>query len=316
MSETTMWVIFAVVITFMLVLDLGVFHRRAHTVSFREALVWSIIWITLALVFNGGVYWWKGSRAGLEFLTAYLIEKSLSVDNIFVFLVIFSYFHVPSAYQHRVLFWGVLGALMSRAVFIAAGIQLLQAFHWMLYVFGGFLIVTGVRMAVQHDKKVDVQNNPVIRAARRLFRVTEGYQGQRFFVRQQGLLFATPLFVVLLLVEFTDLAFAIDSIPAVLAVSRDPFIVYTSNVFAILGLRSLYFCLAGFATLFAYLHYGLAAILVFVGAKMMISEVYKVPTPVSFSFIALSLAVSVGVSLIKVRRSSQTTLAEHPVEES
>lgn len=311
-----MWVIFAVVITFMLVLDLGVFHRRAHTVSFREALVWSIIWITLALVFNGGVYWWKGSRAGLEFLTAYLIEKSLSVDNIFVFLVIFSYFHVPSAYQHRVLFWGVLGALMSRAVFIAAGIQLLQAFHWMLYVFGGFLIVTGVRMAVQHDKKVDVQNNPVIRAARRLFRVTEGYQGQRFFVRQQGLLFATPLFVVLLLVEFTDLAFAIDSIPAVLAVSRDPFIVYTSNVFAILGLRSLYFCLAGFATLFAYLHYGLAAILVFVGAKMMISEVYKVPTPVSFSFIALSLAVSVGVSLIKVRRSSQTTLAEHPVEES
>lgn len=316
MSETTMWVIFAVVITFMLVLDLGVFHRRAHTVSFREALVWSIIWITLALVFNGGVYWWKGSRAGLEFLTAYLIEKSLSVDNIFVFLVIFSYFHVPSAYQHRVLFWGVLGALMFRAVFIAAGIQLLQAFHWMLYVFGGFLIVTGVRMAVQHDKKVDVQNNPVIRAARRLFRVTEGYQGQRFFVRQQGLLFATPLFVVLLLVEFTDLAFAIDSIPAVLAVSRDPFIVYTSNVFAILGLRSLYFCLAGFATLFAYLHYGLAAILVFVGAKMMISEVYKVPTPVSFSFIALSLAVSVGVSLIKVRRSSQTTLAEHPVEES
>lgn len=316
MSETTMWVIFAVVITFMLVLDLGVFHRRAHTVSFREALVWSIIWITLALVFNGGVYWWKGSRAGLEFLTAYLIEKSLSVDNIFVFLVIFSYFHVPSAYQHRVLFWGVLGALMFRAVFIAAGIQLLQAFHWMLYVFGGFLIVTGVRMAVQHDKKVDVQNNPVIRAARRLFRVTEGYQGQRFFVRQQGLLFATPLFVVLLLVEFTDLAFAIDSIPAVLAVSRDPFIVYTSNVFAILGLRSLYFCLAGFATLFAYLHYGLAAILVFVGAKMMISEVYKVPTPVSFSFIALSLAVSVGVSLIKVRRSSQTTLAGHPVEES
>lgn len=316
MSETAMWVIFAALITFMLVLDLGVFHRRAHTVSFREALIWSIIWITLALLFNGGVYWWKGARAGLEFLTAYLIEKSLSVDNIFVFLVIFSYFHVPSAYQHRVLFWGVLGALVFRAVFIATGIQLLQAFHWMLYVFGGFLIVTGIRMAVQHDKKVDVQNNPVIRATRRLFRVTESYQGQRFFVRQQGLLFATPLFVVLLLVEFTDLAFAIDSIPAVLAVSRDPFIVYTSNVFAILGLRSLYFCLAGFASLFAYLHYGLAAILVFVGAKMMVSEVYKVPTPVSLSFIALALAVSVGISIVKAPRSRQMTAEKQPTEGS
>ncbi|MCS6830155.1 MAG: TerC family protein [Armatimonadota bacterium] len=310
MNETGMWVVFAAVVIIMLFLDLGVFHRKAHAVPFKEALIWSIVWIALSLAFNLWVYWWKGSKAGLEFLTGYLIEKSLSVDNIFVFLVIFNYFHVPAAYQHRVLFWGILGALVFRAVFIATGIQLLQMFHWMLYVFGGFLILTGIKMAVQHDKKIQVERNPVVRVARRLFRVTEGYRDAHFFVRQQGYLYATPLFVVLLFVEFTDIMFAIDSIPAILAVSRDPFIVYTSNVFAILGLRALYFCLAGFANLFAYLHYGLAAILVFVGAKMMLSEVYKVPVAASLGFIALVLVVSVVASVVKPPKGTHAVLAE------
>lgn len=316
MNDTIMWIGFTVLVVIMLFLDLGVFHRKAHAVAFKEALIWSVVWIALALAFNVGVYWWKGAKAGLEFLTGYLIEKSLSVDNIFVFLVIFNYFRVPSAYQHRVLFWGVLGALAFRAVFIAAGIQLLEMFHWMLYVFGGFLILTGIKMAVQHGKKMEVERNPVIRIARRLFRVTEGYRGERFFVRQQQQLYVTPLFIVLLFVEFTDVVFAIDSIPAILAVSRDPFIVYTSNVFAILGLRSLYFCLAGFTSLFAYLHYGLATILVFVGAKMMLSEVYKVPILASLGFIVLVLTISVVASVIQLPQSKQPVPADQADESS
>ncbi|MCS6949415.1 MAG: TerC family protein [bacterium] len=308
MSDLWLWVGFSLLVLSMLALDLGVFHRKAHEVSFREALVWSVVWIALALAFNVGVYFWKGSSSAVEFLAAYLIEKSLSVDNIFVFLVIFNYFQVPPAYQHRILFWGIIGALVFRALFIVAGIQLLKMFHWMVYVFGVFLLFTGIRMAVRHGKHLHLEHNPALRLARRLFRVTPAYEGARFFVRKEGALYATPLFVTLLFVESTDIVFAIDSIPAVLAVSRDLFVVYTSNVFAILGLRALYFCLAGFMRLFAYLHYGLAVVLAFIGMKMVLSDVYKVPVGWSLGFIALALTVSIVFSIAKPPVEKQPTL--------
>lgn len=293
------WIAFAVLVIVVLLLDLGVFHRHAHEVRFKEALIWSIVWIVLALVFNIAVFFWKGTQSGLEFFTGYIIEKSLSVDNIFVFLTIFRYFQVPASYQHRVLFWGILGALVMRAIFIAGGISLLNRFHWMVYVFGALLIVSGIKMAAQHGKSIHLERNPVLKAARALFRITSGYEGTRFFVRKQGILYATPLFVTLLIVELTDVVFAVDSIPAILAISRDPVIVYTSNVFAILGLRALYFALAGFMNMFAYLHYGLSVVLVFVGIKMLLSEVYKVPTGWSLAIIGLVLGLSVMVSLLK-----------------
>ncbi len=306
------WVAFAVLVIVMLALDLGVFHRHAHEVRFKEALVWSLVWIALALAFNAAVFYWKGTQSGLEFFTGYLIEKSLSVDNVFVFLMIFQYFRVPVAYQHRVLFWGIIGALVMRAIFIAGGIQLLNRFHWMVYLFGAFLVFTGIKMAIQHGKSFHPERNPVLNLARTLFRVTPDYEGARFFVRKQAVLYATPLFVTLLFVEFTDLIFAVDSIPAILAISRDPFIVYTSNVFAILGLRALYFVLAGFLNMFAYLHYGLAVVLVFVGTKMLISEWYKVPIGWSLSIIGLVLGVSVAISILRPPVESQVHEGEAP----
>jgi tellurite resistance protein TerC len=291
------WVLFNVFVLLMLALDLGVFHRKSHEVKLREALLWTAAWVSLALVFNLGLYYQKGGGPALEFFTGYLIEKALSVDNIFVFVLLFTYFKVDARHQHKVLFWGILGALVMRAAFIAAGVTLITKFHWIIYIFGAFLVLTGIKMVVAKDKEVHPERNPLIRLFRRLFPVTEGYREDRFFVREAGRWTATPLFIVLLMVETTDLIFAVDSIPAILAVTQDAFIVYTSNVFAILGLRSLYFALAGVMGLFRFLHYGLAAILVFVGAKMLLSDVYKVPISLSLGVIAAILALAVVLSL-------------------
>jgi tellurite resistance protein TerC len=296
------WIVFNIFVLAMLALDLGVFHRKAHAVRIKEALVWSGVWIALALLFNLGIYYWRGPETALEFLTGYLIEKSLSIDNIFVFLLIFTYFRVPSVYQHKVLFWGILGALVMRAVFIAMGITLMQKFHWVIYLFGGFLILTGIKMAWQKDKEIHPERNPVLTLFRRLMPVTAGYEETKFFVRRNGRSFATPLFIVLLVVETTDVIFAVDSIPAILAITVDPFIVYTSNVFAILGLRALYFALAGIMQLFHYLHYGLSAILVFVGAKMLLADIYKIPVGIALGAIAGILLLSVIASIARPRQ--------------
>ena len=296
------WALFLAFIVGMLALDLGVFHRNAHEVSRREALAWSAAWIGLAIVFNAGVYLVRGPEAGLEWTTGYLVEKTLSIDNVFVILLIFSAFAVPGAYQHRVLFWGIAGALVMRAVLIAAAGLLLGALHFVIYVFGAFLIYTGLKFLREQEHTPDLEQNRVVRTARRLFRTTEGYEGQRFFVRRRGLLYATPLFLVLLLIESTDLVFAVDSIPAIYAITDDPFIVFTSNIFAILGLRSLYFVLAGYLAGLAYLKPALAAILIFVGAKMLILDFYKVPALASLGVIATILAVAIAASLLVARR--------------
>jgi tellurite resistance protein TerC len=295
----------------MLAIDLGVFHRKTHVISAKEALVWSLVWISLSLLFNAGIYWWwdnlvpdstyTNSEAALAFLTGYLIEKSLSVDNIFVFILIFSYFRVPPAYQHRVLFWGILGALIMRAILIIVGAALLKEFHWLIYVFGGFLIFTGVRMALSRHEELEPEQNPVLRFFRRMMPVTEKYEGAKFFIRRAGVLMATPLFLVLLVVESTDLVFAIDSIPAIFAVTQDPFIVYTSNVFAILGLRALYFLLADVMEKFQYLKLGLSFVLAFIGVKMILSDIYPIPTVISLLVVASILAISVLASLWKAR---------------
>ncbi len=307
MPETSLWLWagFNLFILAMLALDLGVFHRKSHEVSLKEAVAWSAVWVTLALLFNAGLYFFRGPDPAVEFLTGYLIEKSLSVDNIFVIALIFSYFAVPPAYQHRVLFWGILGALVMRAGFILAGAALLSAFHWIIYVFGAFLLFTGVKMALMRDAEIHPEQNPVIRLVRRLMPVTASYQDAHFFVRQGGRWAATPLFLVLAVIETTDLVFAVDSIPAIFAVTSDPFIVYTSNVFAILGLRSLYFLLAGVMGKFRYLKLGLSAVLVFVGVKMLLIDVYKIPSSVSLGVIAALLTVSVVASLVKSRREER-----------
>jgi len=307
MPETSLWLWagFNLFILAMLALDLGVFHRKSHEVSVKEAVVWSAVWVTLALLFNNGLYFFRGPDPAIEFFTGYLIEKSLSVDNIFVIALIFSYFAVPAVYQHRVLLWGILGALVMRAVFILVGSALLAAFHWILYVFGAFLLFTGVKMALMRDTEIHPEQNPVILLVRRLVPVTASYQEGHFFVRQAGRWAATPLFLVLAVVETTDLVFAVDSIPAIFAVTQDPFIVYTSNVFAILGLRSLYFLLAGVMGKFRYLKLGLSAVLVFVGIKMMLVDLYKIPSPVSLAVIAALLAVAIVASLVKSRREER-----------
>jgi tellurite resistance protein TerC len=296
------WVGFILFVLGMLALDLGVFHRRSHEVRVREAMIWSGVWIALALLFNLGLYYWRGREPALEFLAGYLIEKSLSVDNIFVFLLVFTYFRVPLRYQHRVLFWGVLGALVMRAILIALGISLIQRFHWVIYLFGAFLILTGVKMALDKDKEINPERNPALRLFRRFAPVTNDYRAGKFFVNQGGRYFATPLLIALLVVETTDLIFAVDSIPAILAITPDPFIIYTSNVFAILGLRALYFALAGVMMSFHYLHYGLSAILVFVGAKMLLANFYKIPVGVALSVVAGILIISVIASLAFPRK--------------
>ncbi len=305
------WVGFNLFVLAMLALDLGVFHRKPHEVRFKEAMAWTGVWVVLALTFNVAVYHWWGAQTGLEFLTGYLIEKSLSIDNVFVFLLIFSYFKVPSKYQHEVLFWGILGALIFRAIFIAVGITLLEHFHWLVYVFGAFLVFTGVKLALEKDKEIHPERNPILRLFRRIMPVTEQYEEGKFFVRKNGRTWATPLFVVLLVIETTDVIFAVDSIPAILAITKDPFIVYTSNVFAILGLRALYFALAGIMRLFHHLHYGLAAILGFVGIKMILSDIYKIPIMVSLSFILSALALSIIASLLWPERTKDKAM---PVE--
>lgn len=292
------WLLFTLFILAMLALDLGVFNRKSHSISTREALKWSAFWIALAFCFNGLLFFWKGHDAALQFFTAYLVEKSLSVDNIFVIWMVFATFCVQAKYQHRVLFWGIIGAMIMRAIFILAGISLINHFHGILYIFGAFLVFTGIRMALHQEVEVHPENNFVLKLANRWLRVTKEYVGGKFFSRIDGKLFATPLFLVLLVVETTDLIFAVDSIPAVLAISHDPFIVFTSNVFAILGLRSLYFALAGLVQQFRYLHLGLAAILVFVGVKMIIADFYKIPITTALLVIAVVLIASVIGSLL------------------
>ena len=292
------WVGFNLFILALLALDLGIFHRKAHEIRVREALIESGYWIGLALLFNVVVYFWQGREVALQFLAGYVIEKSLSVDNIFVFILIFSYFKVPAKYQHKVLFWGIVGALVMRAIFITAGIVLIHKFHWIIYVFGAFLVFTGIRLAFEKDKEIHPENNPVLKLFKRFMPTTDSYEGDKFFIRKSGKLFATPLFLVLLVIEVTDVVFAVDSIPAILAITRDPFIVYSSNAFAILGLRALFFALAGIMGMFHHLHYGLAAILGYVGVKMLLSDIYKIPIVISLGVIVGTLALSIIASLV------------------
>ena len=292
------WGVFLLVVIAMLMVDLGVFHRKAHVLSMREATIWSIVWVVVALVFNAIVWVWLGHQKALEFFTGYLVEKALSADNIFVFAVLFNYFAVPPEYRHRVLFWGVLGAIVFRLTFILAGTALLKKFHWVVYIFGIIVIVSGIKLLMRKEEEIDPERNPVLRLARRFLPITPNYHGQKFFVRLNGKFMATPLALVLLVVESTDIVFAIDSIPAIFAITRDPFIVFTSNVCAILGLRALYFLLEGMIRLFRYLDEGLAVILVFIGIKMLVSEFYKIPTWVALGFVAAVLAITITLSLI------------------
>jgi tellurite resistance protein TerC len=323
-----LWVGFNLFVLLMLALDLGVFHRNAHEVSIREAATWSVVWIGLALLFNLLIYlFWErlvpgsaysSGEAGLAFLTGYLIEKALSVDNIFVFVLIFTYFSVPARYQHRVLFWGIIGALLMRGAMIFAGAALLKEFHWIIWIFGAFLIFSGIKMATSGEGKIDPEKNPVIRLFRRIMPVSAHYDGQKFFTVQNGVRMATPLFLVLIMVETTDLIFAVDSIPAIFAVTQYPFIVYTSNVFAILGLRSLYFVLAGVIHKFHYLKLGLSAVLAFVGVKMLLPDLsnlllgvsYKIPTAVSLGVVAALIGVSIIASLVRARRLERAGLVD------
>ena len=303
-DRLVLWIVFNIFVLGMLALDLGVFHRKAHTVSIKEAGTWSCVWISLALVFNFGVYYVWGQDKAMEFLTGYVIEKSLSVDNLFVFLMIFQYFNTPAEYQHRILFWGIVGALILRAIFIATGAALLSNFHWMIYVFGGFLVVTGIKMLLQGDEKINPEQNPVVRLFQRLMPVTHEYHGQNFFVRKDGKRHATLMMLVLIVVETTDVIFAVDSIPAIFAITQDPFIVYTSNVFAILGLRALYFMLAGIMQMFVYLKVGLSFVLCFVGTKMLLVDVYKIPIGASLAVIGGVLLLAVIASLIVTRKGT------------
>lgn len=295
------WIGFNVFVLAMLLVDLGVFHKNTHEVKIKEALWLSAFWISLALLFNAGIYYFMGHDLAVKFLTGYVIEKSLSVDNLFVFLLIFNYFKVPGVYQHKILFWGILGALVMRAIFIAAGVTLLNQFHWIIYVFGAFLVFTGVKLIADKDKEIHPENNPVLKLFKKVMPCTVDFEGDHFFVKKLDRWLATPMFVVLLVVETTDVIFAVDSIPAILAITSDPFIVYTSNVFAILGLRALYFALASFMRLFYYLNYGLSAILVFVGVKMLISNFYHVPPLAALGTIASILTISVVASIIRAK---------------
>ncbi len=292
-----LWIAFNLLVLVLLFLDLKVFHRDAHAISVKEALWSSAVWILLALSFGAGVWIFRGAPLGLQFFTGYLIEESLSVDNLFVFLVVFSYFKVPRELQHRVLFWGILGALVMRAIFIIAGVTLIQRFHWVVYLFGGFLLFTGWNLFKGKNDEIEPEKNWMLKLTRRFVPVSEHYEKSRFFIRRNGQIFATPLFIVLLVIETTDILFAVDSIPAVLSVSTDPFIVYTSNIFAILGLRSLYFALAGLMQMFHYLHYGLGAILIFVGFKMVLADIYKVPIGMALGVIAGILILSIIFSI-------------------
>ncbi len=303
--DSVVWISFLGFVLLMLALDLGVFHRKSHEIKLKEALIWTGVWISLALIFNYGVYVFMGKEKAIEFLTGYVIEKSLSIDNLFVFIMLFTYFKVDVKYQHKVLFWGILGALVMRAIFIFAGVALINKFHWIIYVFGALLIFTGIKMVFQKEEQINPEKNPLVRLFKRFFPFTNEDQGGQFFVKKNGKRFATPLFVVLLIVEFTDLIFAVDSIPAILAITNDTFIIFTSNVFAILGLRALYFALAGITQYFHYLKYGLAAILVFVGVKMTIVDWYKIPISTSLFVISGILVISVIVSVLFPKKEEE-----------
>lgn len=314
-GEPWMWAVFIAFVLVMLTLDLFVFGgRKAHKVSVKEAALWSLAWFSLALIFNAGLWWYLNGTAGaeiadqkaLEFLTGYLIEKSLSVDNVFIFLLIFSSFHVAAEHQRRVLIYGVLGAILMRAIMILAGAWVVREFSWVLYIFGAFLVITGLRMLVMAEKTPDLEKNPVLKFARRHLRISDDYHGEKFSVMKGGVRYFTPLFLVLILIEVTDLVFAVDSIPAIFAITTDPFIVFTSNIFAIMGLRALYFLLADVADRFHLLKYGLAMVLTFIGAKMLIMPWYHVPVAASLAIVAVLIGVSVVASLIATRGKSTT----------
>lgn len=302
LPKELLWCVFGLVVVVMLILDLAAFHRRAHAVHTREALIWSIIWIVVSLLFNARIYVVLGREPALQFLTGYILEKSLSIDNLFVFLVIFTYFGIDAAYQHRVLYWGILGAIVMRGIIIATGTALLQRFHWLMYFFGAFLVFTGIKFALEKETSVHPEQNPFVKVFRRFFPVTAEFEKDKFFVRREGRLLATPMFVVLLVIESSDLVFAIDSIPAVFAVTYDTFIVYTSNIFAILGLRALYFLLAAILGLFRYLRPGLALVLVLIGIKMLISGIYKIPTIFSLAAVCAILGCAILISMWKEKR--------------
>lgn len=302
------WGAFLLFIVAMLALDLGLFHRDSHEVKTKEALVWCAVWLTLALTFNVVVYFWQGAQPALEFFTGYLVELCLSVDNVFVFILVFAYFQVPAKYQHRVLFWGIIGAVVMRAIFIASGIALLDRFHWVIYIFGAFLVITGVKMALPKKEEIHPERNPIVLLFRKFLPVTPQFREGKFFVRENGRLWATPLCIVLLVVESTDVVFALDSIPAILAITDDAFIVFTSNIFAILGLRSLYFALSGVMLLFRYLNVGLAVILVFIGVKMLGSHYFHLPISVSLAVIASVLTLAIVASVLNPVRDPEALL--------
>ena len=297
------WLAFGVIILVLLFLDMKVFHRKSSVITIKQSLLWTGFWIALALLFNLGIWIWKGSTPATEYLTCYLIEKSLSVDNLFVFLMVFSFFAVPIAYQHKVLFWGIIGAIVLRLAFIEVGATLLYNFDWVFYIFGAFLIIAALRMAFQKEKELHPEKNPVLRVFRKLFGTTENYEGDRFFVKRLGKYVATPLLITVIVIETTDLVFALDSIPAAFSITLDKFIVYTSNIFAILGLRSLYFALAGIMPLFHYLKYGLVVVLMFVGIKMLLAQHYEIPTGIALGVVAVVLIIAVIASVIRNRRN-------------
>lgn len=294
----TLWILFNLFIVAMLIIDLMVFNRKPHEISIRESLVWTAIWITLAVIFGIGLYFFMSPQDSIDYFTGYLIEKSLSVDNIFVFLLIFTYFGVQDKYQHRVLFWGIFGALVFRLLFILIGVALIEMFHWVIYIFGAFLILTGIKLGLEKDKEIHPEKNPILLLARRLIPITKSFYGQKIIFKKRGRYIATPLLLVLIVIETTDVIFALDSIPAIMAITRDTFIIYSANAFAILGLRALYFALSGVMRLFHYLHYGLSFILIFIGTKMMLEEILEISTLITLGVIVLTLSISVLFSIL------------------
>jgi len=297
--DSTLWIVFGAVIVILFALDLGVFHRKSHEISIKEALVWSGVWLAVAFVFNLLVYYWMGMDAAVEFAAGYLVERTLSFDNLFVFLLIFMYFKVPGIYQYKVLFWGIIAALVMRGIFVVAGIELIDKFHWIVYLFGAFLLVSGLKIALRKDEQpIDVGRNPILRLCKRFLPTTEEYGNGNFIITKNGKRFVTPLFIVLLIIETSDILFAFDSVPAILGITLDPFIVYTSNIFSILGLRALYFALAGCMVMFHYLNQGVTLILIFVGAKMLLSGFISIPPTVALGVIVFVLAASIALSLI------------------
>ncbi len=308
-SPAVLWTAFIVSILVMLYLDLCVIHRKAHAIGIRESIIGSVIWTLVALAFNAGIWWFAGREKALNFFTGYLIERSLSMDNLFVFLLVINYFKVPSQYQHSVLFWGIFGAFVVRGIFIVAGVTIIEQFHWAIYAFGLFLLVTGLKMLFEQEKKFEPEKNPALILFRRFFKVTPDYVGGKFFVRKERVLWATPLFVALLIIDVVDVVFAVDSIPAVIAVTTDPFIVYSSNCFAILGLRALYFALAAMMGLFHYLNYGLSMILVLIGGKMLLQDVVHVPASLTLGGVMAILAVSIIASVVFPARNNLKEIA-------